>query len=111
MKRAPNQQLEAVVHAAAEAAARVELAAAEAVAALIVTETVIATVAAAVDEAAAKGAGSRPRIIAIVPGNRANLAGNSQPVSVVMPAVRMRFHTRRLVWLRRNPRFRSAKKR
>jgi hypothetical protein len=40
--------------------------------------TGIVTVAAAADEAAAKVAVSRPKIIEIVPGNRANLAGNSR---------------------------------
>jgi hypothetical protein len=40
--------------------------------------TGIATVAAAAGGAAARVAGSRPKIIATVPGNRANLAGNSR---------------------------------
>ena len=82
--------------------------------ALTVAETGIGivTVAAVVVEAAARVAGSRPKIIAIVPANRANLAGNSRVNDLLtLLAVRTRFHTRRLVWLRRNPRFRSAKKR
>jgi hypothetical protein len=90
-------------------------AAAEAAAGSTVTVTATATVAA---EAVAAGAaeiharvaGSRPRIIAIVPGSLANLVGNTQLALFTTLAVRTRFHSRRLVWLRRNPRFRSAKK-
>jgi hypothetical protein len=42
--------------------------------------TGIATVEAAAGEAAARVAGSRLKIIEIVPGNRANLVGNSRAI-------------------------------
>jgi hypothetical protein len=53
-----------------------------AVAVLTATVTAIETAAAAVAEAEipARVAGSRPRIIATVPGSLANLAGNAQRV-------------------------------
>ena len=65
------------------AAGREGAAGAEAVAGLIATAIVTATVAAAAAaeaEIPARVAGSRPRIIATVPGSLANLAGNAQHV-------------------------------
>src|SRR5579872_2547966 len=99
-RRPPVVVAEAAVRAAAEAAA------------LTATGTAIAIAAAVVDaaEILARVAGSQPRIIAIVPGSLANLAGNTQHALFTTLAVPTRFHTRRLVWLRRNLRFRSAKK-
>jgi hypothetical protein len=93
--------------------AAVRAAVAEAAAGLTATVTAIATAAEAVVDAVeihARVAGSRPRIIATVPGSLANLAGKTQNALFTTLAVPTRFHTRRLVWLRRNPRFRSAKK-
>jgi|SRR5579862_3178883 len=78
---------------------------------LTATVTAIATAEAAdAAEIHAKVAGSRPRTIVIVPGSLENLAGNELHSLFTTLAVRTRFHTRRLLWLRRNPRFRSAKR-
>jgi hypothetical protein len=106
MKRVRKLQA-VVVDRAAEAEAA-------AVAVLIATGIAIAIAAVAAAVAAeipARAAGSQPRIIATVPDNRANLAGNSQHAPSQSWAVHTRFHTRRLVWLRRNPRFKNVKKR
>src|SRR5579871_5369082 len=90
-----------------EVAAVAGRAAAEAVAGSTATVTAIATAVAAVAadaaEIRARVAGSQPRIIAIVPGSLANLAGNTHHALFTTLAVPTRFHTRRSVWLRRNP--------
>ena len=86
MRRAPKPR---PVVAAREAAAVAE--GAEAAAVLTATVTGIATAAAAVAgaEIPARVAGSRPRIIATVPGSLANLAGNAQHVlSQLWPSAR-----------------------
>src|ERR1700739_3440134 len=75
MSRAPKPHPVAAVDPAGAAGA-------EAGAGFIATATAIATAAAAVAgaEIPAKVDGSRPRIIAIVPGSLANLAGNTHHV-------------------------------
>ncbi len=111
MKRAPKPPEAAAREVVVEAVVREEAAGAEAVAALIATAIAIVPAEAAAEKVAARVAASRLKIIATVPGSHANLAGSEQPVFPTTLFVRTRFHTRRLVWLRRNPRFRSAKKR
>jgi hypothetical protein len=112
MKHAPKPPEAAGREALGAAVAHEAAAGAEAVAALIATAIAIvpAAEAEAAEKAAARVAASRRKIIATVPGSHANHAGSEQPVFLTTLFVRTRFHTRRLVWLRRNPRFRSAKK-